>query len=316
MTSSADVARQRPSVVCGLDHSDHARAVAGTATVLAKRLELRLVLVHAVPANVPPLAPVWPHRAPDERGEIRRRAIDAGWRLVEGFVNAAGLTQAVGRVESGLPAECLRGVAAEEAADYIVLGTRGEGAGRAALMGSVSLTTIQTTACPVVVVPPSCRGLGGVLTHARSILCGIADRHDTNPLRVAARLAAATDLPLLPAHVVDDEDEVADDKVSARSDELLADVLIDVLATSQPANPTPAVAGGSGLLTAVGRPVIRASDPAEQLVQLAAESRAALLVVGTRGRGPLRSALLGSVSRSVACRGGVPVVICPRAAIC
>ncbi len=36
------------SIVCGIDHSPGARAAAGFAAELADRLDLRLVLVHAV----------------------------------------------------------------------------------------------------------------------------------------------------------------------------------------------------------------------------------------------------------------------------
>lgn len=311
MTSSADSSGHRPSVVCGLDHSDHARHVSATATVLAERLGLRLVLAHAVPAGMPPLAPVWPHHMPDERGEIRRHAIDAGWRLVEECVDAAGPVDAVGRVESGLPAECLRSLVGEEAAEYLVLGTRGAGAARAALMGSVSVSTIQAAVCPVVVVPPNSRGLADVLPDARSIVCGVGALDDKEPLRVATRLAAAFDLSLLPAHVVDDADEAATGDLCAATEELLADVLIDGLATE----PTTAVSGGSGMLAALQDPAILAGDPAEQLAQLAEETRAAFVVVGTHARGPLVSAFLGSVSRSLACRSAVPVAICPRVSV-
>jgi nucleotide-binding universal stress UspA family protein len=34
-------------------------------------------------------------------------------------------------------------------------------------------------------------------------------------------------------------------------------------------------------------------------------------VVGTRGYGPLRSALHGSVSRRLACHGSRPLMVCP-----
>ena len=57
-----------------------------------------------------------------------------------------------------------------------------------------------------------------------------------------------------------------------------------------------------------------AGDPAEQLRQLAEQERAAMVVVGTRGRGALGSGLLGSVSHSLACSGATPVVVCPERA--
>jgi len=62
------------------------------------------------------------------------------------------------------------------------------------------------------------------------------------------------------------------------------------------------------------RPAVKASafavpgDPRVALVELSED--AALVVLGSRGRGPLRSMLLGSVSASVAKHSRCPVVVC------
>lgn len=53
--------------------------------------------------------------------------------------------------------------------------------------------------------------------------------------------------------------------------------------------------------------VMRAGDPREVLV--ASTEHAAVLVVGSRGRGPTRSLLLGSVSVAVTRRAHCPVVV-------
>ena len=52
-------------------------------------------------------------------------------------------------------------------------------------------------------------------------------------------------------------------------------------------------------------------DAAPAILQAAAEQEATLLVVGSRGRGTLRTALLGSVSRDVAAEAVCPVVVVP-----
>src|SRR3954454_6280566 len=56
---------------------------------------------------------------------------------------------------------------------------------------------------------------------------------------------------------------------------------------------------------------VELGQPVEELTAIAAEVQAAFIVVGSRRRGPLLSALLGSVSRAVARDAPCPVVIVP-----
>lgn len=54
---------------------------------------------------------------------------------------------------------------------------------------------------------------------------------------------------------------------------------------------------------------VRHGDPAKEIADAAAESGADLLVVGSRGLGALRGALMGSVSRSLVAHSKVPVTV-------
>jgi nucleotide-binding universal stress UspA family protein len=60
--------------------------------------------------------------------------------------------------------------------------------------------------------------------------------------------------------------------------------------------------------------VARRGDPAEVLNGIAAERDAALIALGSRGRGPLRAALLGSVSTAVIRAAERPVLVVPSSA--
>jgi nucleotide-binding universal stress UspA family protein len=53
----------------------------------------------------------------------------------------------------------------------------------------------------------------------------------------------------------------------------------------------------------------RTGSPTEQIILAADEAEADLIVVGSRGRGPLTAAVLGSVSRGVATHSRRPVTI-------
>jgi len=71
----------------------------------------------------------------------------------------------------------------------------------------------------------------------------------------------------------------------------------------------------SGCEAAGVETVIENGDPAGRIEAVAERDRADLIVVGSRGRGPLRAALLGSTSRTLAARACRPVVIVGPAAL-
>jgi len=74
-----------------------------------------------------------------------------------------------------------------------------------------------------------------------------------------------------------------------------------------------AVRHGGALAQRLGRDVMRMQvedgDPVEAMAGAAREHRACVVVTGTRGRGPLRSELFGSVSRGMVREARRPVVL-------
>lgn len=139
------------SVVCGVDGSDEALTAAAFAGRLARRLEWRLVLVHArqtlralaaypgASTRTPPLS--------GQEDAVRNLAA----KIIEDAERAAGVG-AVGVVEPGPPAEVLESVADRESARLIVIAARGVGTLRAALLGSVAADLPVAAARPVVVL--------------------------------------------------------------------------------------------------------------------------------------------------------------------
>jgi hypothetical protein len=132
------------------------------------------------------------------------------------------------------------------------VGTRGHGAAGVLATGSVSLTASRLAPCPVSVLPDHLEGV----PDGETIVCGMADGEDLEPLRVASVLGRALDLQLVPAHAVP---EVPDD-TSARH---VADIRRHVAA---------------GLAILVG-------DPAEQLARLADQAHAAMQACSGPSRG-------------------------------
>lgn len=157
------------SLVCGVDDTSDARSAVTVAARLAAALDLPLILVHVTPGDglTPyPLAdgsahlagpaptvpyPVVPPDATDV-DEVRER----GEKILEKVAAECGATGADLREELAADAaDALRRVAADENAEFLVVGSRGRGPTKSALLGSTSSELIAQAPCPVIVVPPA-----------------------------------------------------------------------------------------------------------------------------------------------------------------
>jgi nucleotide-binding universal stress UspA family protein len=140
------------SVVCGVDGSEHALSAVRVAGRLARQLDCRLLLVHALQdlratasylgarATNPPLSAQSDARE-RQAAQIVADAVDS----LEGDVT--------GIVEIGAPWEVLEEVAERESGSLVVVAARGRGAVNTALFGSVAARLATTAGRPVVMVP-------------------------------------------------------------------------------------------------------------------------------------------------------------------
>lgn len=160
-----------PTIVCALDLDDDASPrPLEVASDLAERLGRPLVVAHvAAPgfaaAGAPPPATTdvvvgpapsvpypYPHLAAAELEAIR----DEARRRVQKRLEQWGIEPV--RIEVALDvgiADGLRRIAADNHAELLVVGSRGRGTVRAALLGSTSHALAGDAPCPVVVVPAS-----------------------------------------------------------------------------------------------------------------------------------------------------------------
>lgn len=164
--------------------------------------------------------------------------------------------------------------------DLVVVGSRGLGGARAVL-GSVSDMTVHYAPCPVLVVP--------------------------HPLIAAERAALAAGPILLGWDGSPGARRALDGAAS-----LFGERRIQLAAVDGEATPD-SFPRGYEVITAdkaSGHPAGRAV--AEVLGRVAAEHRAAAIVVGSRGRSALREILLGSVAMATLHRASRPVLVVPR----
>ena len=132
-------------IVCGVDGSGESRRVAGVAAELSGSLGAQLVLVTVVSVAQSPAATPAEQLEHDEC--VARRA------LLQELKQEEGLTEADDVVGVGSPAGALVEVAIARGAELLVVGTRGRGPLKAAVLGSVSHDVMEKAPCPVVVVP-------------------------------------------------------------------------------------------------------------------------------------------------------------------
>ena len=125
-------------------------------------------------------------------------------------------------------------------------------------------------------------------------------------VRVAQALATALGSRLVLVHVAPPTEAPGVSAAPAGQERLREEELADARALLQ------GVAGRLAAGDAEQR--VELGSPADRIVAIADEEDAALVVIGSRGRRDVKSALLGSVSHGVASKATCPVVIVPPGA--
>ena len=143
-----------------------------------------------------------------------------------------------------------------------------------------------------------------------TIVCGVdGSRNATIALGAAARLAEQLNARLVVAHVV--QGGFASGAVEGMRSATLGRNVEGELATGE--RLLDAVLDGQELREAERQVVL--GFPADQLADLADAEEAELIVVGSRGRGALRAAFLGSVSTDLIGIARCPVLVVPPGAV-
>lgn len=275
------------TIIVGFDGSPAARSAGRVVRKLVGRSDAQLVLT-GVRAPFPSFAtPALPGVKRVTRSMVSREEHEQLLAALQRFRDELGLSNSRVRAEVGAPAERLTSVADEEAAELIVVGTRGQGAARAALLGTVAGDLFANSPVPVLAVPTDAPD-----EELQRIVCGVVDTAESMRAAAAAeRLARDLGCTLVLVHVVKSGEDAAQ-----------AEVLLGNVA---------------GALEAPGdvQRVVRTGAVAAELVAVADERGSAVIAVGPRGRGAVRAALLGSTSRDILSAGRYALLATPRAAV-
>ena len=277
-------------ILLATDGSEDAELATTTAAALAKSTgsELHLVNVGVVaPALLAPLD-VKPARVErevrDVLGEQARKVENVGGAVAQSHVRV------------GEAAREVVNLAEEIGTGLIAVGSRGRGKAKRMLMGSVSDAVVRHAHCPVMVVRRK-----PVVFPAKILLATDGSEEAELAARTAADLATKTGSELHLVHVLVLPPETLYDPfgTDAREEfEKRGRARLEELTKKLEAS------GG-----AVEGAHFRVGSPDAEIVAQAEEVGADMVVLGSRGLGVMRRALMGSVSDSVVRHAHCPVLV-------
>lgn len=283
-------------IVVGFDGSEHARDALALGRALAAALDTRLIVVDAYTPEELAWASGTAHvlDEPARKGvmEAAEKALDVNDRYE------------LRNVESPSAAGALHAVAESEHAQIIVVGSSHRGAVGRVLLGTVTQEALDGAPCAVIVAPA---GLAAAKQPIRLARIGVGfddtpQAHDA--LAVARSVAGLTGgelsvvwaahlvakaFPLsLMSYMHPNYWEEVRGKVEQRLQEVTAPIRSELPVRTE-------IASGATVAA-----LVRCSEKLD------------LLVLGSRGYGPIERVLLGSVSRAVVNDARCPVLVVPK----
>jgi len=300
-------ADRAPLVVVGVDGSSGSRGALVHALITAAQRGARLEVVAAYPETL-----VWTGGYPLDVPDMDAVRDDAATRatafLAEVQADPAVVAAGTNAVDARVVVVAGRAVKVllqrAVGADLLVVGSRGRGAMRSALLGSVALHCVSNPPCPVVVVRPQpvsvppevpprvVVGVDGSAASRAALLAGVDEAARTGAeLDVVAAYVLTDYWVDLGSVLLPSVDQIRAD-LQRRTDQQVAAVL------------------GARPAGAVVPPVTTdlVEGPAGEVLVHRARG-ADLLVVGSAGRGAVRGLLLGSVALHCAMHGTGPVMV-------
>lgn len=298
-------------ILCPVDFSEFSRHAFDRAVAVARSYGAELTVLHVLP--VPSAVPALPY-GPEGPGPFGFEAVDRDRALAElspflAAEQSIGIPLHYKAAESPSVQKEVLVQASRLSADLIVMGTHGRSGFDRFFLGSVAEKTLRTSRVPVLVVPPR---LPDVVPAGRdpfrSILCAVDFSQDSaRALGYAASLArhAAGRLTLL--HSVEPI-PVGYDPLGAVNFDVAgyAQALENsARAELQKLLPQP-IAPGCDTETVVTR-----GKAYREILRVATERQADLIVLGVHGRNAFDRLVFGSTTEHVVRRATCPVLAVP-----
>jgi nucleotide-binding universal stress UspA family protein len=292
-------------ILCPLDLSEFSKRAFEHGLVLARWYGAKVVALHVFTGFMPPgdesTYPAWLRRVPEARKEIDRELREqVSSPLAEGM----DVPLVVGE---GDPVSEILAQAKAMPADLVVMSTHGRSGFDRLTLGSVAYKVLRKSPCPVLVVPAQPAGPEARFEGYRRVICATDFSEDSaRALDFALSIAERAGSRLTLAHVV----EVAENPEVVDGDSPLAVVRRERMEKARE-RLRGLVAAHEGLGPALDE-TVRLGRPYTELLALAKEAEADLLVLGVRGRGAIDLTLFGSTTTQVVRRATCDVLTVGR----
>jgi nucleotide-binding universal stress UspA family protein len=289
-------------ILCPVDFSDASRHATQYATAIATLTGARIIALHV---HQPALAtiPAVVGRDDPIAQPLAAGSADVRARIAAQFVHGRfDSAEVIPEVVVGEPAETIADRARIERADVIIIGTRGAGGLQHLLLGSVTEDVIRKSTAPVLAVPPHAAAMPD-LPFTR-VLCAVdLSASSLSAIQMCQRLLGHRSPAVTLLHVVDDPAEnelflARPYDVHRHAGELETRVRASVREVTAP------------LFAGRRSPDIRVAHgrASEQILSVASEIGAELIVMGVHGRKALGVAIFGSTTNDVLRRATCPVL--------
>lgn len=288
-------------ILCPIDFSEPSKGAVKHAVASAKWHGAQITLVHVYSALLPwgPLpgihgdVPTLPLVKPQDVIEELKR-FSTSLRL-DGSAELA--------VREGDPAKEIVRLVEEMPADLVVMGTHGRGGFERLVLGSVTEKVLRTTRAPVLTVSTGAEGAAGGPVGYKTILCPLDfSAASMRALQYALSLAKQAGGRLILLHVVEGISDLP--RETARFDVAEYGAYLSQDAATQLATIVP----DSARREFAVEDHVTMGKAHREILRLAADANADLIVMGVHGKGALHLRVFGSTTHHIIREAGCPVL--------
>ena len=296
-------------ILCPVDFSDCSRRAVDHAMTMARWYGSKVTALHVYPLPAVAAAPTGPIIFEPMLLTVEMRAqLAAELKRLLIAEAAPGVETDVMLFEGGAAAGILE-QAVRTGADLIVMGTHGRSGVDRLLIGSITERVLRKAACPVLTVPPAAAdAVPASPVLYKSIVCPV-DFSDSSmhALEYAFSVAREADARLTVLHVTPQEFDLP---VEDRGDDSGLTIAEFFERREQQARLRleDVVRAGRDEYCTAEPLTVRGPRPWEEILRVATDRRADLIVMGVHGRGAVDLMLFGSTTQRVIRQAACPVL--------